>query len=158
MLCKHWISSDLLKSYSCRDTLCKRFIKTRTSDAWIAYRQACNCCTAKTHTTKRAFFLSVRNKPRLYWSNLKTCTGLGKQRLTSLFRRSSMPILRKASATMMNNSFLARIAFLQQINSSTTSHLETFTIIFHADSGVSSPLAVDYNFSFWPVSQVAYLN
>ena len=157
MQCKHWISSDLLKSYSCQDTLYKQFIKTRTSDAWMAYRQACNCRTAKTRTAKRVFFLSVRNKPRLYWSKLKTCTGLGKQRLTSLFRLSSTSILSNALATMINNSFLARIASLQKINCSTTSHHETFAIIFHVDSGVSSPLAVDYNFSFWPVSQVGVL-
>ena len=46
--------------------LYKRFIWTTTSDAWMAYRQARNCCTAKTRTAKRAFFLSARNKPRLF--------------------------------------------------------------------------------------------
>ena len=151
--CKHWISSDLLKSYSRRDNLYKRFIKTRTSDAWMAYHQARNCCTAKTHTAKWVFFLSARDKPSLFWSNLKTCTGLGKQCQASLFWPNSTPILSKASANMINNSFLARVASFQQPNCSTISHLETSAVIFHADSDVSSPLAVDCNFSFVLVSQ-----
>ena len=58
---------------------------------------------------------------------------------------------------MLNNSFLARVASLQQPNCSNTSHLETSAVIFHADSGVSSPLAVDCNFSSVPVSQAYVL-
>ena len=128
----------------------------------MAYRQARNCCTTKTRKAKGSFFLSTWDKPRLFWSNLKTCIGLGKQGQTSLFWPSSTPILSKTSANMLNNSFLARITSLQQPICSTTSHLETSAIIFHADSGVSSPgvsslLAVNCNFSFMPVSQASVL-
>ena len=50
-----------------------------------------------------------------------------------------------------------RVASLQQPNCSTILHLETSAVILHADSGVSSPLAIDCNFSSVPVLQADVL-
>ena len=122
---KHWINGDLLKLYRQRNTLYKRFRQAGTSAAWMAYRQARNCCTAATRVAKRAFFFSARHKPHLFWNKIKKCTGLGKLRQSSLFWPCSTPIISKVSANIINRSLLERISSLQQQQSHTFLLLST---------------------------------
>ena len=72
-----------------------------------------------TQTAKRAFFLSVCDKPRLFWNKLKECTGLGKLRKSSLLWSSSTPIISKASANVINRSFLDKITSIKEVSKST---------------------------------------
>ena len=111
---KHWLNCELLASYQQRDVLYKRFRQDGSSAAWMAYRQARNRCIAATRTAKRAFFLAGNDKPRLFWSKIKECTGLGKLQQASLFWPCSTPMLSKASANMINRSFSDRITSLKQ--------------------------------------------
>ena len=84
---KHWLNDNLRKAYHQRDMLYKWFCQTCTSATWMMYHQARNHCTAITRTAKRAFFLSICDKPHLVWNKLKECTGLGKLHESSVLAK-----------------------------------------------------------------------
>ena len=100
--------------YVQRDLFYKRFRQCGSFAAWMAYRQARNQCTATTRTAKRSVFLAASDKPRLFWSKVKECIGLGKIRQAPLLWPCSTPVLSKASANMINRSFNDRITSLKQ--------------------------------------------
>ena len=80
---------------------------------WHIVRHA-NHCTTATRNAKRDFFLSTRKNPSLFWRRIKECTGLGKTHLFTSFWPCSTPTLSKASANMINKSFLDKIIALKQ--------------------------------------------
>ena len=140
---KHWIDGDLLKLYRQRNTLYKRFRQAGTSAAWMAYRQARNCCTAATRVAKRAFFFSARHKPHLFWNKIKECTGLGKLRQSSLFWPCSTPIISKVSANIINRSHLERISSLQQQQSHTSLSLSAAPAVL-SETTRTAPSAFEF--------------
>ena len=108
----------------------------------MAYRQARNHCTIATRNAKCYFSLSTRKNPSLFWRRIKECTGLGKTRLLTSFWPYSTPTLSKASANMINKSFLDKINTLKQLD----------IVVFPTEGSLPIGKETLHGFMFHPIS------
>jgi hypothetical protein len=101
---------DILTLLRSRSSLHKKCCASRTDDAWNADKVIRSKCTASIRLAKRSYLLdSARNKPLMFWRQVKSCTGLGKTKRSLLPWPCSTPVISKSSANALNEHFIASV-------------------------------------------------
>jgi hypothetical protein len=110
-----WMNDDVLDHIHKRDHAYRTFIKSRSVEAMMLYKQLRRKTVSAVRNAKRAFFIhGARLGSRQFWKNIKLCTGFGKAKMF----RTPWPAYNlscaKLSANKLNNHFVESVSNIAQ--------------------------------------------
>ena len=115
-----WITAEVLHSLHIRDALYKKFVRNRSTENHLQYKQHRNEVHCRIRQAKRDFFMKdARQGSSHFWRNVQQCAGFG--RLKQFVHPWPCSSMKQAicSATKLNEFFISSIRTL--LPSSTTS-------------------------------------
>ena len=100
-----------------RDKSYRKFCLNKTDENWIIYKGQRNRCISAIRTAKRSFLIdSARNNTANFWRQVKTSTGLRKQKSSQLPWPCSTQIISKTTANAINQHFVTSVDSLIEGN------------------------------------------
>ena len=99
----------LLRLIQVWDKLHKKFMRDKTSNNWLSYKQARNYATTAMRTAKRTFLTSAANNSKKFRSNISQCTGISSKRQIEPPWPSFWPAICKAFGEAINNFFSSAV-------------------------------------------------
>ena len=114
---QQWMTRQIMELMRERDKSYRKFCLNKTDENWIIYKGQWNRCISAIRTAKRSFLMdSARNNTANFWRQVKTSTGLGKQKSFQLPWPCSTQIISKTTANAINQHFVTSVDSLVEGN------------------------------------------
>ena len=132
-----WLTPEIFDMMRSRNKLYDKFRRCKTDVNWLVYKQSRNRCNAAVRTIKRNFLTDcAKRKQQQFWRFIKSSSGLGKLKNSSLPWPCSCQAISKSSANAVNEHFVSAVQSLTHCNSHPT------------DSGLSNNVSPNICFEF----------